>query len=215
MKDYKIFLRQKNETWRQAIDRYNGFLAADMKDYFPEKGYSYHFSDNSSYVYYPMGKISPECLDDFTNKYDVKVPTVLADMLLDYGAFRIGQGGLLEIFDDIGADTILTLPQILSMYGYEDFIGKIGPGMLKSLSHFYFFFGVAFPEAEEITFLYFTKAGNFGKMSFAPNNEALVLQKVLPSMFNGSIDRYSLNELIGNQIDRVIINALIVRGYIE
>lgn len=214
MKDYKIFLTQKNETWQQALDRFARFCDADMKDYFLHKDYSYRFADNKAYLYRPEGKVSPECIAEFTEKYNVKVPPELVDLMCNHGAFCIGDG-LLDVFDDIGADTILTLPQVLSLYGHSDFIDKIGPGMLKSLSGYYFFFGAGFTRSEEPSFLYFNKAGNFGKMLFAAGNEGLVLHKVLPSMFNGSIDKYTLDELISSMIDRVVINALTVRGYIE
>ncbi len=214
MKDYKIFLTQKNETWQQAISRFQDFLETDMKDYFSNKEYSYRFADNKAYTYYQADKVSTQCIQDFMAKYNVNVPAGLTELLCDHGPFRIGNT-LLEIYDDIGIDNILTLPQILSMYGHDNFINQISPGMLKSLSSFYFFFGVSFPHSEEMSFLYFNKAGNFGKMLFAPNNYALVLQKILPSMFNGSIDKYTLDSLISNQIDRVIINALTVRGYID
>ncbi|MDL2214821.1 hypothetical protein LJC00_01365 [Dysgonomonas sp. OttesenSCG-928-M03] len=214
MKNYKTFLTQKNETWEDAISRFQYFRKADMKDYFSNKEYSYHFADNKAYTYYQSDKVSAQCISDFIAKYNVNIPQDLINLLCHHGPFRIGDS-LLEIYDDIGIDTIVTLSQVLSIYGYGDFINQISPGMLKSLNGFYFFFGVSFPHSKEPGFLYFNKAGNFGKMLFAPNNHALVLQKILPSMFNGSIDKYTLDSLISTQIDRVIINALAVRGYID
>jgi len=214
MKDYKVFLARNDETWTEAIQRYHLFCEADMKEYFSNKDYSYRFADNRAYRYQPMGKVSLECVDDFTLRYKIKVPSSLIDLMCNHGVFRIGDS-LLEIYDDIGADTILTLPRILSLYGYSDFIDLIKPGILKSLLGYYFFFGVSFPHSPEMSFLYFNKAGVFGKMLFAPNNNDIVLQKVLPSMFNGSADRYTLDSLISNQIDRVITNALTVKGYID
>jgi len=213
MKDYKVFLEQKNETWKQALERFQNFCEADMKDYFSTKDYSYHFADNKSYALYHTGKVSSGYLAGLASMYNINIPDELEDMLDNYGTFRIGDT-LLEIYNDSGSETILTLPLILEKYGFKDIIEKIGPGMLKSLSNFYYFFGVSFPKSPEITFLYFSKAGNFGKMLFSPHNQDLVLRKILPSMFNGSIDKYSLSSLISNQVDRVIINALTVKGYI-
>lgn len=214
MKNYRTLLTQKNETWKQALERYHRFCEADMKEYFEHKDYSYRFADNKAYTYYPMGKVSKGCIEDFVARYNVKVPQSLVDLMCDHGVFRIGDS-LVEVFDDIGLDTILTLPRILSLYGHDKFIDLISPGMLKSLTGYYYFFGVSFPQSPEIGFLYFTKSGVFGKMLFAPDNKELVLQKVLPSMFNGSIEKFTLDSLISSQIDRVIINALMVRGYIE
>lgn len=214
MKDYRIFLNQKNETWQQAIERFQNFCEADMKEYFSSKDYSYQFIDNKAYTYQKTEKISSQCIEDFTEKYNVKVPESLINLLCKYGSFRIGDN-ILEIYDNIAVDTILNLSQVLNIYGYNQFANEISPDILKSLNSYYFFFGVSFPHSEEISFLYFNKAGIFGKMLFAPNNKGLVLQKTLPSMFSGNIDKYTLDSLISNQIDRVIINALTVRGYID
>lgn len=214
MKDYNLFLNKKDETWQQALERYHSFCEADMKDYFSNKEYSYRFIDNSAYKYHQEGKVSAQSIEDFTTKYNVKVPQELISLLQNYGSFRIGES-IFEIYDDIGTDTILTLSQLLGVYGYDEFATRISESMLKSLDGYYFFFGVSFPHSDEISFLFFNKTGSFGKMLFAPKNQDLVLQKVLPSMFNGSIDKYTLDSLISNQIDRVITNALTVRGYIE
>lgn len=214
MEDYKTFLGTKSETWSQAIDRFKRFCKAEMTDYFSKKDYSYRFADNTAYSYHPKGKVAVAYINDFETHHDVSVPESLVGLLSNHGAFAIGDG-LLEIFGADQEQAILTLPEILTKYGHASFIEKIGGGMLRSLSGFYFFFGVSFPDSDEMSFLYFSKAGNFGKMLFAANNHALVLQKILPSMFNGSIDKYTLDNLISNQIDRVVINALTVKGYID
>jgi len=215
MKDYKVFLRQKNETWQQALERFFSFREADMQEYFSNKDYPYRFADNRAYDYYPLEKVPEQYFADFSNQNNINVPENLRNMLIHHGGFRIG-ASLLEIYSDTIENRILfTLRDILIEYGYKDFIEKIGTGMLKSLSNYYFFFGVSFPESEEFEFLFFDKAGNFGKMLFAVNNEDIVLKKILPSMFNGSIDKFTLDELITIQIDRVIINALTVKGYIN
>lgn len=214
MGDYKTFLGTKGETWQQAIARYKRFCEVEMKDYFSKKDYSYRFFDNKSYAYHSTGKVSASYIDHFEGHQGVGVPEDLVDLLSNHGAFTIGDS-LLKIFGGNHEDVILTLPQMLTKYGHATFVDQIGEGMLKSLSGFYFFFGVSFPESDEMSFLYFSKAGNFGKMLFAANNPSLVLQKVLPAMFNGSADKYTLDTLISSQIDRVIINALTVKGYID
>lgn len=214
MEDYKTFLGSKSETWQQAIDRFKKFCKAEMTDYFSAKDYLYRFADNTAYTYHPKGTVSAAYISSFETRYDVSVPEALVGLLSHHGAFTIGNN-LLDIFGADHEEAILTLPQILTRYGHGAFIEKIGGGMLRSLSGFYFFFGVSFPESDEMSFLYFSKAGNFGKMLFAANNPSLVLQKILPSMFNGSIDKYTLDNLISNQIDRVVINALTVKGYID
>lgn len=214
MEDYKTFLGTKSETWQQAIDRFKRFCEAEMTDYFSKKDYSYRFADNTAYSYHAKGKVSQTYINDFETRHDITVPEDLVDLLSNHGAFIIGDS-LLDVFGADQEDAILTLPEILTKYGHGGFIEKIGGGMLRSLSGFYFFFGVSFAESDEMSFLYFSKAGNFGKMLFAANNPSLVLQKILPSMFNGSIDKYTLDNLISNQIDRVVINALTVKGYID
>lgn len=214
MEDYRIFLGSGNETWKQAIDRFLRFREAEMKNYFSKKDYKYRFSENIAYAYHPERKVSKRYIANFEEKYEIGVPDELADLLSNHGGFKIGDC-LFEIYGEKGDGAILTLPLVLEKYGYGSFVDKIGPGMLRSLSGFYFFFGVSFPESDEMSFLYFSKAGNFGKMLFSPNNPALVLQKVLPSMFNGSADKYSLDRLISSQIDRVVVNALTVKGYID
>lgn len=215
MKNYKIFLRQKNETWQDALDRFFRFRETDMKEYFSNKDYSYRFADNKAYDYYPQEKVSNEYFEEFSSLNNINIPIDLKNLLNYHGGFLIGSS-LIEIYSKVEESTIFyTLPQILDEYGYKNFVEKISPGVLRSLSKYYYFFGVSFPESEEIGFLYFNKAGNFGKMLFAPDNENLVLKKILPSMFNGSIEKFTLNELISIQIDRIITNALTVKGYIE
>jgi|GEM_PF-1993343 len=215
MKDYKVFLGKRNETWRQALERFFRFREADMLEYFANKDYSYRFADNKAYNYYSLDKIPQEYFLEFTVQYNITVPDSLQDMLISNGGFRIGDS-LLEVYADRQEERILfTLPQVLKLYGYDGILEKIGAGMLKSISGYYFFFGISFPESEEFEFLFFNKAGSFGKMLFAPHNEDLMIKKVFPSMFNGSIDKYSFDELISTQIDRVVINALTVRGYLE
>lgn len=214
MKNYKAFFAPKNETWQQAIARYNVFRDAEMLDYFSVKDYSYHFKDNRAYDLAFSGKVSPAVIADFEIRTGINVPDSLTDMLCLQGGFRIGQG-LLDIFGGNDQSVFPNLEQVLVEYGYENFVSEIGSGMLKSLNSFYFFWGVSFPESDEMSFLYFSKAGNFGKMLFAPDNRDLVLNKVLPAMFNGSAEKFSLDGILSNQIDRVIINALTVKGYID
>lgn len=215
MKDYKKFLQPKNESWQEALERFFRFCEADMKEYFSNKDYSYRFADNKAYTYYPQEKVPEEYFEEFSTQYKINIPPDLKNLLSGYGGFYIGSS-LIEVYSKAEENSVFyTLPQILNRYGYSGFLEKISPGMLRSLSNYYFFFGISFPESEEIGFLYFNKAGNFGKMLFAPDNENLVLKKILPSMFNGSIAKYSLDELISVQIDRIIINALTVRGYID
>lgn len=213
MEDYRIFLGTKNETWREAVERFRRFREAEMSDYFTNKDYPYRFAENVSYKYHPTGKISRDYITEFENRCNSGVPDVLVDLLCNHGAFKIGDS-LLEIYND-DDEAIMTLPQVLAKYGHGSFVNEISGGMLKSLSGFYFFFGVSFPESDEMAFLYFSKAGYFGKMLFSPNNPAQVLQKVLPSMFNGSIDKFSIDNLISKQVDRVVVNALTVKGYID
>lgn len=214
MKDYKNFLTKKNETWQQALNRFEAFCHADMKDYFSTKDYSYSFSNNKSYKLYRTETVSPEYISGFTSDNNINVPDELKNLLCNFGTFRIGDT-LFEIFNNTGTYAILTLQQILDKFDYGKFTELIGPGMFKSLSSYYYFFGVSFPLSAEMTFIYFTKAGNFGKMLFSQDNQEIVLQKILPSMFNGSIEKYTLNSLVSNQIDRIIINALMVKGYIN
>lgn len=214
MEDYKTFLGTKSETWQEAIARFNRFREAEMTDYFSKKDYPYRFADNKSYAYHSTGKVSIDYISGFEIRRDVGIPDELVELFSNHGTFTIGDS-LLEIFGKDQEEIILTLPQILTKYGYSSFVDQIGGGMLRSLSGFYFFFGVSFPESDEMSFLYFSKAGNFGKMLFAANNLPMVLQKVLPSMFNGSADKYTLDSLMSNQIDRVVINALKVKGYID
>ena len=213
MEDYRIFLGTKSETWQEAIVRFKKFREVEMKDYFSSKDYPYRFVDNRAYAYHSTGKVQASYIADFEKRREVTVPEELITLLSDHGPFTIGDN-LLEIFGGNNEEVILTLPEILAKYGHAGFVDQIGGGMLRSLTGFYFFFGVSFPDSDEMSFLYFSKAGNFGKMLFAGNNPSLVLQKVLPSMFNGSIDKYTLDTLISGQIDRVIINALTVKGYI-
>jgi hypothetical protein len=214
MLDYKLFFTLKNETWQQALDRYIMFCEADMKDYFLTKTYAYRFADNKAYTLHTPQAIEPQSIDLFTANWGIEVPRQLTDLLCTYGAMCIGDG-LLTLFDDKEQSSpILSLSQVLDKYGYSDFIQQIRPGILKSVSGFYFFFGVIFAQSDEMAFLYFSKAGHFGKMLFSKVNQDLVLNKILPAMFNGSIDKYTLDTLISSLIDRVIINALTVRGYL-
>ncbi len=214
MEDYRIFLGTKNETWQQAIARYKKFREAEMNDFFVKKDYPYRFADNKAYTFRLTNKVSTHYIAEFKMKKEVNVPDDLIDLLCDHGAFTIGDS-LFAIFGGNKSEVILTLPQTLAAYGHGSFVDQIGTGILNSLSRFYFFFGVSFPESDEMSFLYFSKAGHFGKMLFSADNPSLVLQKVLPSMFNGSVDKYSLDSLISSQIDRVVINALTVKGYID
>ncbi|MFV0468944.1 MAG: hypothetical protein ACK5MK_08480 [Dysgonomonas sp.] len=212
MKNYREFLSSKDETWRQAIDRYLRFIDADMKGYF-DKDYSYRFADNPSYIYHRTEKVSHAVISAFTDNTKVNVPPDLSDLLCIHGAFNVGDG-LFEIFGRQD-QLFMTLNQVLERFGHSDFIDKIGIGMQKSLNGFYFFFGVSFPNSDETGFLFFSKSGYFGKMLYSSINPDIMLKKVLPSMFNGSIEKFTLDSLISSQMDRVIINALTVRGYID
>lgn len=215
MKDYKIFYAPKNESWQAALDRYKDFLNADMLSYFSVKDYSYSFKDNKAYILTDKPTVNMDVISDFQIRNAINVPIDLVDLLSVHGSFKIGQ----NIFDVIGGDNkdvvFPNLTQILKDLGYAKFADQIPTGMLKSLNGFYYFFAVAFPESEEMSLLYFSKSGNFGKMIFAPQNQALVLEKILPAMFNGNADKFTLNDLLSSQIDRIITNALTVRGYLS
>ena len=210
--DYKTFFSAGNETWKTAIDRYRSFLNANMPDYFPQKNYPYTFAENTAYTFHYSNKIEETYLSDFTTQTQIKVPADLKYLLSVYGTFYIGNN-LLKIFDE-EENIFLTLGILLEKFGYTDILQDVGDGMLKSLNSFYYFFGLSFPQADETSFLYFNKAGNYGKISLSKDNKQMALRKTLPSMFNGSIDKYTLDNLISNQIDRIITNALTVRGYI-
>lgn len=216
MKNYKDFLSRDNESWSQAIKRYKSFLETDVSEYSTKglyKDLSYRFATNPAYQLYNTGKVSKQTVTDFIEREGLKIPIDLIDLMCIHGTFLIGSG-ILELFNKED-QTFCTLSQILIMYDYEHYLSDIGKGMLKSLNSYYFFFGVSFPQTDEASFLYFNKAGNFGKMHVSEMNPDQFLKKTLPAMFNGSIDKYTLDSLISNQIDRVIINALTVRGYID
>lgn len=211
MKDYKIFLTPQNENWQQAIDRYLSFCEADMKDYFTKRD-SYRFINNKAYLFHPESKVPKEYLDEFAKGKNIRIPLSLIELLSGYGTFIIGHG-LFEIFNHkVG---IMTLEEVLSKYNYLSLLKEIKPAILKSLNQYYFFFGVTFPQTDETSFLFFNKGGNFGKMHIDNLNHDLIQKKVFPAMFNGTVDKYSLDSLISNQIDRVIVNALTVKGYID
>lgn len=212
MKDYKIFLTQKNETWKQALERYKSFLAADMKGYF-DKDYDYRFGSNSAYTYRETGVLKKDDIEEFSFQNQINVPSELVQLMCNHGTFKIGEG-ILEIFNK-SIDSFMTLSDVMEEYSYKDIQEQIGPGMLKSMNGFYRFFGVSFPQSDETSFLFFDKSGSFGKMHLFRKNPDMALKKILPSMFNGSIEKFTLDSLISNQIDRVIINALMVRGYID
>ncbi|MDH6354798.1 hypothetical protein M2132_001129 [Dysgonomonas sp. PH5-45] len=213
MKNYKTLLTQKGETWQEALTRYERFLKADMLQYFTVKDYSYTFSENEAYLLHQDGKVLTRFIRNFSEEHNINVPDNLTDLMCNYGTFTVGDS-LLEIFNQAD-DTFMTLSEILQSYNYDSLLAEIGPGMLKSLNGFYFFFGISFPQTDQTSFLYFSKAGNFGIMHLSENNHEEALRKTLPSMFNGSIDKFTLDSLISNQIDRIIINALMVRGYID
>lgn len=215
MKDYKAFFAPNNETWKAALDRYQDFLNADMSDYFSVKDYSYSFKENRSYQLIDKKTIAEDLISDFQVRNGINVPVALVDLLSVHGGFKIGEG-ILDIFG--GDDDEIVFPnlkQVLTKFGYSHFVDEIPTSMLKSLNGFYYFFGVTFPESSEMSLLYFSKSGNFGKMLFAPHNQQLVLDKVLPDMFNGAADKFTLSSLLSNQIDRVITNALTVKGYLD
>lgn len=213
VKNYKVFLGTQSETWQQALDRYERFRQSEMLDYFSTKDYSYYFRDNKAYDFLLGKKVSPALLADFEMQRGVRVPDELEKLLCAFGTFQIGE--VFDIFGGLEQSVFPNLSKLLLSYGYESLLNQIGSGMLKSLDSFYFFFGVSFPGSDEMSFLYFSKAGTFGEMVIAPKNEQLVLKKVLPAMFNGSADKYTLDSLLENQIDRVVINALTVKGYID
>lgn len=214
MKDYRIFLESRNESWQDALNRYQRFCDADMKEYFATKDYSYRFADNDAYKYHKGKRVMDKWIGAFSSLHAMKVPDTLSNMLCQHGGFCIGHD-MLKIFDNNDADIFRSITEMVNEYGDAEFVSKISPTMLKSVSTFYYFFGVSFPLSDEVGFLYFDKSGKFGKMLFSKINEDLVLNKVLPSMFNGSADKSSLDVLISEQINRVIINALAVKGYIE
>lgn len=211
MKDYKEFLSKKNETWQEAIQRYLSFCEAEMQEYF-NTPYPYKFINNSAYHFHqpkaePIAKIQA-----IEEKLRIKLPESLKKLLTTIGAFSIGNG-MLELFD--GSKETQTLVDVMQSYGYDKLLEQMGSGMLKSMNQFYFFFGVSFPQTDAACFLYFNKAMEFGKMPIDDDNHAEALKKTFPSMFNGSTEKLSLDDLISNQIDRVVINALTVKGYID
>ncbi|SHG13685.1 hypothetical protein [Dysgonomonas macrotermitis] len=214
MKHYRTLLAPKNETWRAALERYTLFLETEMQEYFDTKDYSYHFRDNRSYDLNIQETVSPALIADFEIRTGINVPGSLTDMLCRHGGFSIGEG-LIDIFGGYEQAVFPNLQQMLEKTGNSSFASEIPSGMLKSLNGFYYFFGISFPNSDEMAFLYFSKAGNFGKMLFAPDNKELVLKKILPAMFNGSAEKFTLDSLLSNQIDRVITNALTVKGYID
>ena len=211
MKNYKELFGQPNETWLQAIDRFKSFCETDMNDYF-DKEFSSKFSSNPAYTYHREGKMTVEYLDNFAKKHATNIPDSLINLLALHGAFNIGDT-IFEIFDS--RKGIMTLDQILKEYKYDTLAKEMGAGMLDSMNEYYFFFGVTFPQTDEASFLFFNKAGSCGKMHIDNTNHDQVLKKTFPSMFNGSIDKYTVDSLISNQLDRVITNALKVKNYIK
>lgn len=214
MKNYRDFLGNKSETWHQAIDRYQHFCHADMAEYFSSKGYSYKFADNKSYVLKVNRQIPVKVLTDFEPAIGFNVPSDLKAMLSTYGPVSIGDN-LFEMFDNIHRPAFVPFTEVFTDFGMAEIIGKVKPAVSKSISGFYSFFGVSFKQSDEVSFLFFSKAGNFGKLLYRKANPDDFLNNALPAMFNGSFDKYSLDQLISNQIDRIITNALTVRGYIE
>lgn len=211
MNNYKELLSNHSETWQQAIDRYISFTQTDMKEYFSTTE-TYFFKDNDTYTYHSGQKYSSHYIETFGSQRSHHVPSDLVDLLTKHGCFKIGKG-IFEIFSE--EKGFLNLSQALSLYNLSNIEERISDNMLESLNQYYFFFGVAFPQADEISFLYFDKGGHLGKMYIHVDNIDLTVKKTLPAMFSGKVDQYTLDTLIENQMDRIITNALIVRGYIQ
>lgn len=211
MKDYSTFFGHKDETWQQAIDRYISFTETDMKDFFGGTN-SYFFKDNPMYVYHQGDKYSIEYLKEFEKNHKLHVPLDLVDLLSIHGSFSIGNN-IFEIFSQEKGLTFLA--SALDMYNFNNVIDETSTSMLESLDQYYYFFGVTFPQSDEISFLFADRGAHFGKMYMHVNNLDITLKKTLPDMFKGKNDYMSLNNLISNQIDRVITNALIVKDFIQ
>lgn len=211
MKNYKSLLSDQHETWQHAINRYIGFTNADMKDYFPMHE-SYFFKDNDAYCYHKGSKYSQLFVDKFESERNHHIPSDLVDLLTKNGCFKIGKG-LFEIFPE--EKGFLNLSQALDIYNLNNITSQLSDSMLESLNQYYFFFGVSFPQSDEISFLYFDKAGHLGKMYIHIENIDMTLKKTLPAMFNGKLEQYTLASLMGIQVNRIITNALIVRGFVN
>lgn len=213
MKDYTKFLGNKNETWQQAVQRLESFNGAEMSEYFSSKDYAYKFSGNKAYTIHKSPPIPLQDIEKTNSETGVKIPQTLVDMLCIEGSFKVGEV-LFEIFNDTESNIILSLSQLLNKTGHDEFSDIIKKDILKSIDNYYFFFGVCFPQSDESSFLYYNRAGTFGEMQFTPKNKDLMVRKIIPSMFTGKTDKYTLDSLISDQIDRIIINALTVKGYI-
>lgn len=211
MKDYKTLFSDHSETWQDAINRYIAFTNADMKDYFSVP-VSYFFKNNEAYTFHKEESYTEDYIAKFVNERNHHIPSDLVDLLSKNGCFKIGRG-IFEIFpQEIG---FLNLNEALSRYNLSKIEDQISSNMLESLNQYYFFFGVTFPQTDEISFLYFDKAGHLGKMYIHLDNIDLTIKKTLPAMFRGKVDNYTLDSLIAMQIDRVITNALIVKNFIS
>ena len=211
MKNYKSLLSNQNETWKHAINRYLDFTKADMKDYFstPE---SFFFKDSDAYCYHGGSKFTQLFINKFESERNHHIPSDLVDLLTKHGCFTIGRG-IFEIFTE--EKGFLNMSQALALYNLNKIAEQVSDSMMDSLNQYYFFFGVSFPQSDEISFLYFDKAGHLGKMYIHVENIDMTLKKTLPAMFNGKQDQYTLASLISSQIDRVITNALIVKGFVD
>lgn len=211
MKDYKELLSDHSETWQQAIDRYIRFTETDMKDYF-SPSQSYLFKDNESYQYHNGTPYSQVFIDKFEADHKHHIPTDLAQLLSTRGAFTIGKG-LFTLFPE--STGFLNLSQVLDMFNMDNVTQRVSLNVLESINQYYYFFGVSFPQTDEVSFLFFDKAGHLGKMYVHVENIDLTIKKTLPSLFSGKVDHYTLDTLMGMAMDRVITNALIVKGYIK
>lgn len=211
MKDYKELLSDHSETWQQAIKRYITFTETDMREYFsiPQP---YFFRDNEGYTYHTGETYSDDYIDRFETEHKHHIPADLSDLLRKHGCFSIGRG-IFEIFPE--AKGFLNISEVFAMYNMGNIAERMSANMLDSINQYYYFFAVSFPQADEVSFLYFDKAGHLGKMYVHVENIELTVKKTIPAMFSGKVDQFTLDTLMGMVADRVITNALIVKDFIK
>lgn len=240
--NYKDLLAKDNEDWNSALEKYLTLFKLDLSSYMHIDSdiYEEYGLDNGTYFsmesletdeefehlfynldYQPTTFSVGNHLENLELIISKNIPTSLKELYLKHGAFSINSNhdcpdsfrlyspSQTEIFSDPSKSFML-----------DEFFFKstntLSPEELNNLHNRFLFFGSGFNNEGSTRFLlYFFDYEKelYGELSILADECDKMKRIIFPSLFDGRLSNFCFDELIRNQINRLILMKLLNPDY--
>ncbi|MFV0480473.1 MAG: SMI1/KNR4 family protein [Campylobacteraceae bacterium] len=212
MGSYKDLLAPKSATYKEAIAKYEEFTKTDLGAFFGLDEEFYITDEYGAVGIEKFEKTSIKLIEKIETENGFKFPKELKELYTNFGGFEINEAKGLTVFEP--KDNFFFLNEFTNCV-YEDTYTKysntLSMEQLKELKDNFFFFAIGSYDDDggSSRMFYFHKSeGYFAEIELLTANYPVMTKETFPAFFSKTAPKSTLDELIANQINRVILYLL-------